>query len=374
MNLVYAFPEPLPLGRARGVQTAHTVAALARCGVDVTLYHVPAGEDPLRHYGIEPPPKLRIVPLSRSLLWPFERPHSNRAFAARLVRAIGGSAEAQIIMVRHLKLAALLLGMVPGIRLVYEAHEIFGDTAPADKRGARETEEALVVRQSAAIICNSGGTAARLLERYGNPSQLAVIPNGVERPEQLPEKDWRNAALHIIYAGSLFPWKGAAELVAAAAQLEGCRIELIGGEPHRVRELAQQSKQSGAEIILAGEVLHTEVLARLASACIAVLPNRAGADSSFTSPIKLFEYMAAGCAIVASDLPAVREVLDEGDAAWARPGDAASIAEAIRSLCTDPERARALGERAREKSRGFTWEARAARVKAVLEQIPGAAS
>ena len=105
------------------------------------------------------------------------------------------------------------------------------------------------------------------------------------------------------------------------------------------------------------------------SACIAVLPNRADPDSVFTSPIKLFEYMAAGCAIVASDLPAMREILADDEVMWSKPGDPGSIAEAIKALVGDPARARRMGERVREKSRQYTWQTRAARVMALLSNI-----
>jgi glycosyltransferase involved in cell wall biosynthesis len=112
-----------------------------------------------------------------------------------------------------------------------------------------------------------------------------------------------------------------------------------------------------------------EVMRGLARACIAVLPNRDDPDSRFTSPIKLFEYMAAGCAIVASDLPPLRAVLAEDEAVWVRPGDPGSLAEGIRRLAADPERARRMGERAREKARGFTWRARAERLADLLRAI-----
>ena len=83
-------------------------------------------------------------------------------------------------------------------------------------------------------------------------------------------------------------------------------------------------------------------MTQLGASCIAVLPNRDDTDSRFTSPIKLFEYMAAGCALVVSDLPSLREVLGQDDAVWTAPGDAASLASAIRALAEDPERARRL--------------------------------
>jgi glycosyltransferase involved in cell wall biosynthesis len=100
-----------------------------------------------------------------------------------------------------------------------------------------------------------------------------------------------------------------------------------------------------------------------------VLPNRDEPDSRFTSPIKLFEYMAAGCAVVTSDLPALRDVLSEDDAVWFRPGDPAALAAGIGALARDPERARKLGERLRETARLFTWQARAEKLAKMLKAL-----
>ena len=63
----------------------------------------------------------------------------------------------------------------------------------------------------------------------------------------------------------------------------------------------------GAAVVFSGRIAPAAVRALLEKSCIAVLPNRADADSAFTSPIKLFEYMAAGCAVVAADLPAAED-------------------------------------------------------------------
>ena len=99
------------------------------------------------------------------------------------------------------------------------------------------------------------------------------------------------------------------------------------------------------------------------------MPNRADADSAFTSPIKLFEYMAAGCAIVASDLPAVREILAGDEAVWVRPGDAHSLAAGLRRLTSDPGLARALSERVRVKARRYTWSQRGIDLAQLLQTM-----
>lgn len=368
MILLYAFPEPLPLERARGVQVAHAVAGLARLGLQVELAYVPNPPlHPLGHYGVDMPAGLTLTPLSRSLPRPFSRIHSNRLFLWRLERRLA-QVPAALVFVRHLKLAAMLLRRHPGRKLVYEAHEVFSDTAAPGRQARQFAMERLVMRSAALVVANSAPTAARLRELHGERN-MAVLPNGVDWPEVLPEKAWAQAGQHIVYAGSFFPWKGVSDLVRAAGDLPGCRITLLGGDTDQLARERGATSAGGAQLDFRGQVPHQQVARELQSACIAVLPNRDHADSRFTSPIKLFEYMAAGCAIVATDLPSLRDVLAEDEAIWVRPGDAASLAAGIRQLAADPARARSLGERAREKARSYTWRARSGRLAGLLQTL-----
>ena len=370
MRLLYAFPEPLPLARARGVQVAHSVAELARLGIAVELAYVPQPPlHPLAYYGVEAPAGLSLTPLSRSLPWPLARIHSNRLFLRRLLRRIAAAPDA-LLLVRHLKLAAMLLRNDPGRKLVYEAHEVFSDTASSENRPQQFAMEQRVMRDAALVIANSVPTARRLRELYGG-RDIEVLPNGVDWPQDLPQKDWAHAAQHIVYAGSFFAWKGVADLVRAAQELQGCRISLLGGDAQQIARERGQSRAGGAQLEFRGHVPHAQVTRELEAACIALLPNRDDPDSRFTSPIKLFEYMAAGCAVVASDLPSLRELLAENEAVWVRPGDPASLAAGIRRLVAEPELARGMGERAREKARGFTWRARAEKLAALLRGVAG---
>jgi glycosyltransferase involved in cell wall biosynthesis len=370
VKLLYVFPEPLPLERARGIQTVHTVAALAAQGIEVTLAHVPSSSDPFTAYSVAMPAKVRLLPVSRSLPWPFVRMHSNRLFAARLAKHIDPR-ERGAVMARHIKVSALLLERIPTLKLVYEAHEVFADTAQQRRREDTERLERTVVKGAAALVANSRATAARLRALYEVIGPIEVIPNGVEYPESVPAKDWAHASERIVYAGSFFSWKGVDDLADAARALPEFRIRLIGGNEARIAQLRARAGSAGAVLDFTGHIPHGRVAAELAQACIAVLPNRADPDSAFTSPIKLFEYMAAGCALVVSDLPSVREVLEQDDAVWTAPGDATGLANAIRALAQDPERARHLGARVREKARGYTWAARGERLARIVRPLLG---
>jgi len=372
IKLLYAFPEPLPLPRARGLQVVQTVLALAGQQIDVELCYVPGAGDPFSACDLARPVNVSLVPLSRSLPWPLAGIHSNRFFAARVARRLAAD-RTDAIMVRHLKLAHILLRRFPGIPLLYEAHEVFADTAPRRRRARSAKLEGCVAARAQAIVANSHATAERLRERYGLARSIHVIPNGVDFRSLIPEKDWAHCAERIVYAGSFFGWKGVADLVAAARELPGLRIRLLGGDEDSIRSMREQAVKEGAALEFTGRVSPRRVAEALEQACIAVLPNRADADSAFTSPIKLFEYMAAGCAIVASDLPAVREILAEDEAVWFRAGDARSLAAALRLLAADSGLARALSARVRAKARLYTWSARGERLCVLLHSMVPAA-
>ena len=131
---------------------------------------------------------------------------------------------------------------------------------------------------------------------------------------------------------------------------------IVGGhekEPdlERVKALAQ-SLGIADRVTFTGLVEPARVPAHLARAAVLVLPNPASAISThFTSPLKLFEYMAAMRAIVASDLPSIREVLrDNEHALLVAPGDADALAAAITRVLDDRPLAERLARRGVRRS------------------------
>ena len=116
---------------------------------------------------------------------------------------------------------------------------------------------------------------------------------------------------------------------------------------------------------------HARVRRTIAGAAVAVLPLPDNLMARyFTSPLKLFDYMAAGVPIVASDLPTVREVLTDGDnALLVPPEDPRALAAAVRRLLVNPGLADRLRRTAYDQVRAYTWDARAARIIESLERL-----
>lgn len=358
MHILYVFPEPLPLPRARGLQVAHFVRALAQEGAKVTLAYVPSdGGHPFIPIGHDVPENVTLLPLSRNLLW--TRIKSQRFFMWRLAEWLSRQRKSEtapsVVFFRHIKAAAYFARKFPNIPFVYEAHEVFAHTAKPSQRARIRLLEAQVLDKAALLVAISNGAAEGLKRYFKLQKSIVTLPSAVEFPDSLPEKPWATSHLHLIYAGSLFGWKGVDDLVDALNILPGFHLTIIGGSADQIDRLKKRQTSFGGDVSFIGYLPYCEVQSALAASCVAVLPNRSDTVSAFTSPLKLFEYMAAGCAIVASDLPVLHEVLGDDGAVWAQPNDPVSLAKAIRQICERSDGGAFLGGISRDKVKPHTW-------------------
>jgi glycosyltransferase involved in cell wall biosynthesis len=162
-------------------------------------------------------------------------------------------------------------------------------------------------------------------------------------------------------------------LIDALADLPEAVARIVGGQPgeHDHVRLDARARELGvdARVTFTGWLPPASVTAELARAHALVLPNpRLHTSERYTSPLKLFEYLAAGRPIVASDLAALREVLRDGDnALLVEPGSAAALAGAVQRLIADPALGARLGRQAFEDAGYYGWATRAERVEVVLE-------
>ncbi|MBI4068146.1 glycosyltransferase family 4 protein, partial [Candidatus Kaiserbacteria bacterium] len=137
------------------------------------------------------------------------------------------------------------------------------------------------------------------------------------------------------------------------------------------RELAEFKKTYASDRV---HVIGYQPRAKMASitmsADILVLPNSAKPkiSSHYTSPLKLFQYMAAGVPIVASDLPSIREILTDETAFWFPPDDEHALARQIEYVLSRPDEAREKAARARENVKKYTWDARAWAILAHIQR------
>jgi glycosyltransferase involved in cell wall biosynthesis len=390
VTVLYFADTRFPIERANGVQTMASCHALALRGHDVTLVvrpdTTPEPRDPFAFYGLTATPHLRIdtIPAVGSA-----RARRVRFLLSAVRRAV---AHEGIVYTRDLGLAAFLLQLPRSRRphIAYESHGIAdvvsrempvllgrAELTPSQAKIARlARRERFVWRRADVYVTITRALAHELRERFGDRDRVFVVPDGagdpLARPAAAPAPPAAPTTLTAGYAGHLYPWKGVDTLVRAIALLPSARAVIVGGHPKET-DLARVTSLAGAlgiasRVELTGLVPPTDVAARLAPASILVLPNSASAISNrYTSPLKLFEYLAMGRPIVASDLAAFREVLTDGETALlVPPDDPEALARALARLAADPQLAASLASRARALAPSYTWAARAARLEAAL--------
>jgi starch synthase len=194
--------------------------------------------------------------------------------------------------------------------------------------------------------------------------RVELMPNAVDldRFADLPPRP-DDGAVVAVFSGALRPWHGI-ETIAEAWRLLGDaapRLRVVGDGPGR-----QLMEEIGAEVT--GVVPHDDVPAQLATAHIGLAPYSADAPNYF-SPLKLFEYLAAGLAVVAADIPGIRDVVGEDGAAMIPPGDSTMLAHAVAAISeSERERAR-LSRNARSLAEEHTWDRRARRILDAMTEL-----
>ncbi len=178
-------------------------------------------------------------------------------------------------------------------------------------------------------------------------ARLVVIPNDVSAPMTVPPMNERRAA--VVFAGEVGHRKGADVLLDAWRQLdhgilEGWSLEIFGrGTPPLQDSLAEADDSVRGHGLTPGPV----VQAALLSSAVAVLPSRAEA-----LPMFLLEAMAAGTAVVATDVGAVPSVVGDSAGVLVEAGNPAALTTALTAVMTSPELRVRLGRAARERACG----------------------
>jgi glycosyltransferase involved in cell wall biosynthesis len=391
VRILYFADIRFPLERANGIQTMETCYALGERGHDVRLIvrpdtHAPP-RDPFGYYGLPPTDRVTIERAAVS------GPQLAKRFGY-LSFAFGrslGTTRADILMTRDLGTAAMLIRLPRTMRaaLVYESHGYAPDVAAALPRLLTEAKapaaarlkrlakrEATVWAGADGYVTITAGLRRTLEEKFGPRPRMAIVPDGVRVVSGGVSPLPREGSETVVgYAGHLYPWKGVDALIEAVARVPRLSALIVGGHEAegdltRLEALAARLGIS-QRVTFTGHVEPAQVPALLERATILALPNPASAVSThFTSPLKLFEYMAAGRAIVASDLPAIREVLQhEKNALLVPPGDSEMLARSIQRLAEDRNLAMRLARQALVDVTDYTWERRASRLEVLFNEV-----
>ena len=252
------------------------------------------------------------------------------------------------------------------IPIVYDSHELFLETGTAARlpwlaRRLLRVREARLVRRCAAVITVNPGLATVLQQRY-HPARIDVIRNcpprwfpPLSRPNLIRERlGLGEDAEIVLFHGSLDPNRGIEQLVGALTTpgLERLHLVLLGfAEPGAAPGIRAGAQQLAGRVHVLAAVSPAELPMWVASADVgAVLQQPVNLNLALSTPNKLYEAIAVGTPVVASDLPEIARIVGRGtDGALGvlcDPVDEAAVAAALRELL-DPPRTMLLEMRAR---------------------------
>lgn len=180
----------------------------------------------------------------------------------------------------------------------------------------------------------------------------------------------------IVYSGSFFDWKGVDTIVLSAKFIKSKDVVILifGGRGESFDEINRLVKEEKLEdsIVIDSSLPYEELIKILKSSDIAVIPNKntTSIGSKYTSPLKIFEYMAAGLPIVSSDVPAMKEILDnEKNTLYFKAGDEKSLAKSIDRLMFDDKLRSAIKTNNLIKVNDYSWNNRAMKTHEVVRTI-----
>lgn len=234
--------------------------------------------------------------------------------------------------------------------------------------------ENTVLRHADIVLGNAEAFRSELLAKGVKNDRILIIPNGVDTDYFKPEIDnhlvkeklgFKEGEIVVSFVGSFGPWHGAEVLAKSiskvTSQNHNVRFLFIGdGERmSSVKAIVQESHVEDC-VIFTGFIDREMIGHYLSASDILVSPQVPNPDGTpfFGSPTKLFEYMAMGKAIVASDLDQIGSILSSGDdSILFKPGDSDELASAILILSSDSSMRARLGNNARNKAiAGFSWD------------------
>jgi len=393
MKLFYIANIRFPTEKAHGIQIIKMVQALAQSGMDVSLV-IPTRKNHIKQGVFEYYNLPRTFPViylpTIDPQWLFKFPAGlyikgqgwlfMRALKKFLRQNLKNN---DVLFTRDEYLLPLLTNY--SNKLICEVHNL-------PRRAEYYTQS---WNQCHKVIAISQALQADLIKSGVQKNKIEILPDAVDvdmfdinvsQKEARQRLDLPLDKKIILINSSLYPWKGVYTLAESAKYLNTYfnrylnryLIVMIGAPESEKNKLAQfikQNKLPADNIILAGHKPYELIPYYLKAADVLVLPTTnqqinksTNFDPKYTSPLKLFEYLASGRPIVASDLPALREILTDQNALFFKPDNAQDLAEKIKLLLKDPDYQKVMQQANPTLARSYTWQNRAKKIISFLNQ------
>jgi glycosyltransferase involved in cell wall biosynthesis len=397
MKIALITNSRIPSLTANSIQAMKVAQALMQLGHDARMF-APAETEPvsqqllITHYGVRLIPPLELLPSISGLKRLDFIVHAQRAaqkFGAELIYTWLPQSAALALWMKYpvvLEMHADVTGLMGAwwLRQFWNAKGKKTMTVTTSAlRNVLERSTKLKLENEAVIVAPNGVE----LERY------ASLPSPSEARRQLNLPD----GLTVGFTGHIYPGRGAELLFELAKQMPHVKFLWVGGTPELVSFWKSKLAQGGvANVTMTGFVEHSRIPLYQAAADVLLMPYSRTIEASsgqdiaeVINPMKMFEYMAAGRAIVCADISVIREILNDKNAVFVESSGGRVVLSgaersrrmyrdhnvgelenqrigdwrlAIEALLADEPRRLALGAQARRDVERFSWVKREERV------------
>jgi glycosyltransferase involved in cell wall biosynthesis len=376
MKFLYITNTRIPTEKAHGIAVMKMCEAFARQGDDISLV-VPWRRNPIKEpafafYGMEGQFSIQRLPSLDLLGLPII------AKAAFFVQALSFYLSVYVWALWQDRRAVIYTTDAPlvplaclGFTTIFECHAV-----PKRRKLffslAKHASRIIVTSEEIGTMFVEAGTSAEKIARFPNGVDLGIFDTPITRAEARKSLGLDPDAFIALYTGNFTTYgedKGVADSIRALAHAPDVTFLAVGGSDADRARYTRLAEECGVakRVRLVGNVKQAElaVYQKAADALLMPYPDRPHYRHNM-SPMKMFEYMAADRPIVASDLPTIREVLDDDTAYIVPPGDPAGVAQALKEIRQDSEESARRAGAARTAGKSYSWEERACGIRAIL--------
>ncbi|MEA5553159.1 glycosyltransferase [Anabaena cylindrica UHCC 0172] len=387
-NYIFFINEELPKPEAHLVQSTNAANGAANLGYSTVLVYPQKGLSAINFWHLARPfqpqkipdklvnyynlqDKLKVAPLP--MPWPIDnwqnKITNSNTIATKYYLPFHILPKTQIVHSRNWNF--IKAAIKNGIPAIYEHHH----------HDHKQFEPEIVKNPLFQIAITVVDTIRETMIENGMPPEKVItLHNGFNRlfMERQPEKSrlWREKLLQnertklVVYAGALKQFKGIDVLIEVAKEMPNVQFACAGGKPAEVEHYQQLAKDKQVEnITFLGYILHNELSSLLQAADILAHPHCLGKAATFTSPLKLFDYLASGNPVVATEIPSLTEFKNTpAITAWCEPDNPTQFAIALRQvLATHPKKIAGYPEII-DFVKQFSWENRAAKILSYIDE------
>ena len=369
--MYYISHADLPSRKAHSIQMVRMCEAFAKSGSEITLIHPSYGVNKpstkilSEYYGLSEDISVKTIwslP-NKQRIWKFPRSGEINLIIQLLCSTIFRHISNNDIIYSRFLFPTLaisqFLSRIPKNQrpsLFYEQHQL--------------SEKKVLLTSSFydkidGVICIADIIKNDLINQYNIPEEQVYVAHdgvqidkydGITKQSARERLDLSESDKYVMYTGHLYPDKQVETLVEASEEIAASTI-IVGGYDEDISRIRNSTKNAD-HVEFTGFVEPSEIPYYQAAADVLVATVHP--DAQYYSPLKLFEYMAAGRPIVAAKFPAFEEVLEhEKNCLLVPPTDTVQMADSINRILSDHSLRQRLAKNAKQTSYQYSWENRA---------------